>query len=42
MSSQVQFDISAQQQTYEAFIKASTFGTIIVVSILSVMGYFLL
>lgn len=42
MSSQGQFDITAQKDTYKSFIKFATFATIILVSILSVMGYFLL
>lgn len=42
MSSQGHFDISAQEQTYAAFIKASIIGTVALVSILSLMAFFLI
>jgi hypothetical protein len=42
MSSQGHFDITAHQNTYASFIKASIVGTIAVASILSLMAFFLL
>lgn len=42
MSTQVKFDISAQQDTYASFIKASIVGSIAVAAILSAMAFFLL